>query len=79
MIKKEVNKMELIEPAPGAKNISFDRNEWKNFLDEIDMRKGKEISKCVNNARYLAMLDRAEEQFARGDVIRFTLEELRAL
>lgn len=56
-------------------SISFSRNEWKHFLEEVEMRSGKEITKCVNNARYLAMLDRSDEQAKRGEVVRFTWEE----
>ena len=56
-------------------SISFSRNEWKHFLEEVAMRKGNEIAKCVNNARYLAMLDRSEEQAKLGEVTKFTWKE----
>lgn len=56
-------------------SISFSRNEWKHFIEEVELRKGKEISKCVNNARYLSQLDYSDEQAKRGEVTRFTWEE----
>ena len=59
-------------------SISFSRNEWKHFLDELKMRGTEKISQCVNNARYLAMLDRAEEQSKNGEGRLFTWEELMA-
>ncbi len=53
-------------------SISFSRNEWKHFLDEVEMRKGNEIAKCVNNALYLVMLDRTFEQSVKGEGVTFT-------
>ena len=53
-------------------SISFSRNEWKHFLNEVEMRKGNEIEKCVNNARYLSKLDRAFEQSINGEGVTFT-------
>ena len=53
-------------------SISFSRNEWKHFLDEVALRKGNEIAKCVNNARYLSKLDRAFEQSVNGEGVTFT-------
>lgn len=54
--------MEVIGIKPGEDSISFSANEWRHFIDEVGMRKGQEIEKCINNARYLAKLDRAYEQ-----------------
>ena len=68
--------MEVIGIKPGEDSIAFSKTEWKHFLDEVEMRKGKEIEKCINNARYLAMLERAEIQSALGQGKMFTLEEL---
>ena len=67
---------EVIGINPDEDSITFTRNEWKHFIDEVGMRKGQEIAKCINNARYLAMLDRADAQSARGEGKLFTLEEL---
>ena len=56
-------------------SIAFSRNEWKHFLDELKMRGTDKIAQCVNNARYLAKLDRAEEQLKNGEYKEFTWEE----
>lgn len=71
--------MEVIGINPGEDSITFTANEWKHFIDEVSMRKGGEIEKCINNARYLAKLDRAYEQVKKGNVIVKTLEELEAM
>ena len=68
---------------PGMKadeeTITFTRNEWKHFLDELRMRGVQKISQCVNNARFLAVQDSADEQIKNGQVITFnSLEELEA-
>lgn len=52
--------------------IAFSRNEWRHLLDEIEMRGVKKISQCINNARYLAKLDKATEQSKNGEGIIFT-------
>ncbi len=60
-------------------SISFSRNEWKHLLDEIEMRGVGKISQCINNARYLAMLDRTDEQIKNGQLITFnSFEEFEA-
>lgn len=56
--------------------IAFTRNEWKHFIEELKMRGADKISQCVNNARYLDMLDRAEEQSKKGEGRLFTWDEL---
>lgn len=71
--------MDVIGIKPDEDGIYFTRNEWKHFIDEVDMRKGQEIEKCINNARYLAMLDSADEQIRKGHVIVKTIEELEAM
>ncbi len=71
--------MNVIGIEPGEKGIYFSRNEWKHFIDEVTMRKGQEIEKCINNARYLAKLDRAYEQIQKGNVITKSFEELEAM
>lgn len=69
---------------PGMKtdeeSISFSRNEWKHLLDEIEMRGVGKISQCINNARYLAKMDRADEQIKNGQLITFkNFEEFEAM
>ncbi len=71
--------MDVIGIKPGEDSISFSANEWRHFIDEVSMRKGQEIEKCINNARYLAKLDRAYDQIQKGNVIVKTMEELEAM
>ena len=71
--------MDVVGLETDEENISFTRNEWRHFVDEVEMRNGREISKCINNARYLAMLDIADEQIKNGQVVVKTLEELEAM
>ena len=71
--------MDVIGIRPGEDSISFSANEWRHFIDEVAMRKGQEIEKCINNARYLAKLDRAYEQIQKGNVIVKTMEELETM
>jgi len=56
-------------------NITFTPQEWKYFLEEVKMRGIEKVNQCINNARYLAMLDRSEEQAKRGEVTKFTWKE----
>ena len=58
--------MEVAGMSPDEETITFTRSEWKYFLDELEMRGLKKIPQCINNARYLAKLDRSEEQFRSG-------------
>ena len=72
--------VEVAGMKPDEEIISFTRNEWKHFIDEVEMRGGKEIGKCVNNARYLAKLDHSYEQIAKGQIITFnSFEEFEAM
>lgn len=71
--------MDVIGIKPGEDSIAFSRNEWQHFIDEVAMRKGQEIEKCINNARYLAKLDRADNQSANGKGKMFSLKELHNL
>jgi len=71
--------MDVIGIKPGDDGIYFSANEWRHFIDEVSMRKGQEIEKCINNARYLDELDRADEQSAKGEGKLFTWEEFKNL
>ena len=53
------------------KTITFTRNEWKHFLDELKLRGVEKVEQCVNNARYLDNLDISDEQIKLGEVITF--------
>ncbi len=71
--------MEVAGFGVNDESISFTRNEWKHFIDEVAMRKGQEISKCINNARYLAVLDISDEQIKKGQVVMKSVAELEAM
>lgn len=72
--------MEVAGMKPDQETITFTRNEWKHFLDEVEMRGIKKVSQCINNARYLANLDISFEQAKNGQVITFKdYEEFEAM
>lgn len=56
---------------------TFSPREWKYFIEEVKMRGIDKFEQCINNAKFLAKLDRAEEEIAAGEGKLFTLEELR--
>ena len=56
---------------------TFSPREWKYFVKEVKMRGIDKFEQCINNAKFLAKLDVAEEQLAAGEGKLFTLEELR--
>lgn len=56
---------------------TFSPREWKHFIEEVKMRGIDKFEQCINNAKFLAKLDRAEEEIAAGEGKLFTLEELR--
>ena len=71
--------MELSTNSSAGENITFTPGEWKHFLNEIEMRGVKKVDQCINNARYLAKLDRSDEQIRNGYVIAKTWDELEAM
>ena len=56
---------------------TFSPREWKYFLEELKMRGLEKVDTCINNAKFLAKLDVAEEELQAGKGKMFTLEELR--
>ena len=72
MEKTKVNPLDV----PDEKT-TFSPREWKYFLEEVKMRGIDKFEQCINNAKFLAKLDRADEQIAAGEGRLFTLEELR--
>lgn len=56
---------------------TFSPSEWKHFIAEVKMRGIDKFEQCINNAKFLAKLDRAEEEIAAGEGKLFTLEELK--
>ena len=71
--------MEIAGLKADEESITFSRNEWKHFLDEVELRGIKKVAQCINNARYLDKLDRSKEQIAKGQVVTKTWEELEAM
>ena len=72
MAKKQVNPIEIPD-----ENTTFSPREWKYFLEELKMRGLEKVDLCINNAKFLAKLDVADEQIEAGEGKMFTLEELR--
>lgn len=60
-------------------NTTFSPREWKYFIEEVKMRGIEKADLCINNAKYLAMIDRAHEGVAAGRVITKTFAELEAM
>lgn len=74
MEKIKVNPLDIPD-----ENTTFSPREWKYFIEELKMRGLEKIDLCINNARYLAMLDRAHEGAAQGRLITKTFAELEAM
>lgn len=72
MEKVKVNPLDI----PDEKT-TFSPREWKYFIEEVKLRGIEKFEQCINNAKFLAKLDRADEQIAAGEGKLFTLEELR--
>ena len=60
-------------------NITFTAEEsWylvKEFIKQIKENGSVNLDRAINNARYLAKLDRSIQQFKEGKVVSFTDEE----
>ena len=72
MEKVKVNPLDI----PDEKT-TFSPREWKYFIEEVKLRGIEKFEQCINNAKFLAKLDRADEQLAAGEGKLFSLEELR--
>ena len=66
---------------PKESYVSFTKEEWEYFFKELKLRPLTEenLQKAINNARYLAMLDRAEKDMKEGKGTVMTFEELEKL
>lgn len=79
-VKNFTESMKLPGMENSDKTITFTRNEWKHFLDELKLRGIDKIDQCVNNARYLDNLDISLEQAKNGQLITFkNYEEFEAM
>ena len=58
--------------------VSFTKEEWEYFFKELKLRPLNEenLQKAINNARYLAMLDRGFKEMEEGKGTVMTFEEL---
>lgn len=83
VVSEKVPVQPIEENIENEGGVFFDKYEWKNFLVEIkDMIKdGKEIDfqKAINNARYLAIIDKGIEQMNNGGGHTVNDEELRSM
>ena len=52
MAEKRINPIDI----PDEKT-TFSPREWKYFIEEVKLRGIEKFEQCINNARYLAMLD----------------------
>ncbi len=59
--------VQLIEKQAAAINVSAE-----DYVRSVSL-------KAAHNAEYLSMLDKSDEQFHQGKVIRKTMEELEAM
>lgn len=66
----------LPEPKLIKEPITFSPLEWDYFVDEVKMRGIDKFQQCIDNAKYLAMLDRSA---ASEYVIKVSMDELDAI
>ena len=69
-------KKPLPEPKHIKEPITFSPLEWDHFIDELKMRGVDKIDLCVNNAKFLAKLDRSA---ASEYVVKVSMDELDAM
>lgn len=69
-------KKPLPEPKHITEPITFSPLEWDHFIDELKMRGVDKIDLCVNNAKFLAKLDRSA---ASEYVVKVSMDELDAM
>lgn len=66
----------LPEPKHIKEPITFSPLEWDYFIEEVKLRGIEKFEVCINNAKYLAMLDHSN---ASEYLIEVSSEELDAL
>ena len=69
-------KKPLPEPKHIKEPITFSPLEWDHFIDELKMRGVDKIDLCVNNAKFLAKLDRSA---ASEYLVKVSMDELDAM
>jgi len=73
---KNLYRKPLPEPKLIKEPITFSPLEWDYFVEEVKMRGIDKFELCINNAKYLAMLDRSA---ASEYVIKVSMDELDAM
>ena len=66
----------LPEPKLVKEPITFTPLEWDYFVEEVKLRGIDKFEQCINNARYLAMLDHSA---ASEYQVVVSMEELEAM
>ena len=66
----------LPEPKLIKEPVTFSPLEWDYFVEEVKMRGIDKFEQCINNAKYLAMLDESD---ASEHLIEVSMDELDAL
>ena len=66
----------LPEPKLIKEPITFSPLEWDYFVEEVKMRGIDKFQQCIDNAKYLAMLDHSA---ASEYVVKVSMDELDAM
>ncbi len=73
-------KIPVEENFDTEEDVTFDKYELKNFIQEIKnmILEGEEINlaRAIHNARYLGKLDRADEEFKAGHWVEHDIIEV---
>ncbi len=72
------NIKKYFDMAFNGEPVVVPRKENKNVVI-VSEKEFKELEKAKNNAAYLAMLDKSDEQLRQGKVVVKTMEELEAM
>ena len=73
---KNPNRKPLPEPKLIKEPITFSPLEWDYFVEEVKMRGIDKFQQCIDNAKYLAMLDHSA---ASEYVVKVSMDELDAM
>ena len=68
----------MVETQSDSESMNFTPREWQYFVQELSDMLAEDkfdVTQAVNNARYLAILDKSFKQIEREGVVTFTDEE----
>ena len=68
----------MVETQADSESMNFTPREWQYFVQELSDMLAEDkfdVTQAVNNARYLAILDKSFNQIEREGVVTFTDEE----